>query len=191
MKSHLHLPILILTALLLFPALSPAQQTGTILIGDLILVECQPVEAAMDARTVQKLVVLESGRIRMPGLKEEIAAAGLSPGKLADSISQALKKEKVMLDPTVKVILAKCAGATNVITVSGEVLMPGEFPYREGFTLHSAISKAGGFSEFANSKRVKVIHKDGKISVFDIRKIKPDGSNNPTLQEGDSIIIPQ
>jgi polysaccharide export outer membrane protein len=43
--------------------------------------------------------------------------------------------------------------------VNGEVKKPGEYPYEKGLTVHKAITMAGGFTDKASMKRVKVLRR--------------------------------
>lgn len=74
---------------------------------------------------------------------------------------------------------------------SGPPAIPSEhrIPFRPGLTLMSAINKSGGFTSFERVKAIR-LHREGKIIKFDIRKLNPDGSNNPLLQNGDVIVFP-
>ncbi len=62
-------------------------------------------------------------------------------------------------------------------------------PFYPGLTLMAAISKAGGFTEFAKVKSVRILRAGETIKV-DLRKLHADGSNNPLLQPWDVIVIP-
>ena len=53
----------------------------------------------------------------------------------------------------------------------------------------AAINRAGGFSEFAKTAKVKLL-RDNREMIYDMRKIQADGSNNPILKDGDAIIVP-
>ena len=60
---------------------------------------------------------------------------------------------------------------------------------RENMNLFSAITSAGGFTEFAKVKKVKFI-RASKATNYDMRDVKADGSNNPPLKDGDLIHVP-
>ena len=53
----------------------------------------------------------------------------------------------------------------------------------------AAINRAQGFTEDAGISRVRLIRAN-KETIYDLRKINPDGSNNPDLMDGDQIIVP-
>jgi protein involved in polysaccharide export with SLBB domain len=53
--------------------------------------------------------------------------------------------------------------------------------------LFGAIAAAGGFTEFADVRRVKLI-RDSAEKVYDMRKVEKN--SNPPLKDGDQIIVP-
>jgi hypothetical protein len=46
------------------------------------------------------------------------------------------------------------------------------------------------FTEFAKVREVKLI-RGNKETRYDLRTVRPDGSNNPLLMDGDQIVVPQ
>jgi polysaccharide export outer membrane protein len=77
----------------------------------------------------------------------------------------------------------------HVVNVGGSVRQPGEVPLRENMRLFQAITRAGGFTEFARQKEIKLV-RGNRETKYDMRSIRADGSNNPFLQDGDQIIVP-
>ncbi|MES2706724.1 MAG: SLBB domain-containing protein, partial [Verrucomicrobiota bacterium] len=154
-----------------------------------------PPESPLESPKVDAwYVVSKSGKIRMPGLKEEIGANGLTSVQLAKAVTDAYAKEKIDIKP--KITVGDYGKDPNyvplpVITVAGEVKTPQEVPFRQRMTLLQAINAAGGFLDTANLRRVKLIHPDRKVVIYDLRDIQADGSNNPELLEEDQVIVPQ
>ena len=74
----------------------------------------------------------------------------------------------------------------------GEVRKPGFYPYRDSMTLNDLIQMAGGLTEFANQKKVKIrrvgIPKEIKVNLKDFYK---NGAleNNVPLDEGDIVVV--
>ena len=95
----------------------------------------------------------------------------------------------VKADPSALPTVTADGLANHVVSVGGEVRATGEFPLRQGMTLMSAINRAGGFTEFAKTKAVKLLRGNSE-TVYDMRKIQANGSNNPVLMDGDQIIVP-
>ena len=141
--------------------------------------------------TLSKTVsVRMDGKISMP-LIDEIQAAGLTPLKLKEILTERLK-EFVEI-PTVTVIVME-ANSFKVY-ISGKVKSPGVYRLRSETTLAQIISMAGGLGEWANQSKIIVIRKDnGKEKRFTINYKKivqgKDLNSNITLKSGDTIIVP-
>jgi polysaccharide export outer membrane protein len=84
----------------------------------------------------------------------------------------------------------------NQFFILGEIRKPGLYNLTENLTILKAISIAGGFTEFANSKRISIIRADNAgeqkiyINVDDIIK-KGMEAYNPILQAGDVVMVPK
>ena len=84
------------------------------------------------------------------------------------------------------------ADAEKVISVLGEVRNPQSIPPEQGVTVTKAIELAGGFRDFANSRKVKVWKPtEGRYLTVDLRASlhnKPD-AEDPLLRAGDVVIV--
>jgi protein involved in polysaccharide export with SLBB domain len=187
MKTLLFL--LSLITLLALPA--KAQMAGVLKPGDSINIELKtPAEDAPNLSTTYE--VSDRGTIKMPMLEQEIPAVGISSSTLARRIEAAYKAAEIYTAPMINVTLPPMTAggiANHVVNVGGEVRATGEFPLRQGMTLMAAINKAGGFTEFANTKKVKLL-RGNRETFYNMKVINPDGSNNPVLMDGDQIIVP-
>lgn len=138
----------------------------------------------------QTVPVRPDGKISMP-LLNDVQAAGLTPTELRDHIAEALKK--YVTDPVVTVIVTQINSERVYIT--GEVTHPGAFPLVPGMTILQALSSAGGFTNFANTKKIYMFRTvNGKRVDFPfnykdvIHGKKLD--ENVVLQAGDTIVVP-
>ena len=138
----------------------------------------------------QTVPVRPDGKISMP-LLNDVQAAGLTPTELRDHIAEALKK--YVTDPVVTVIVTQINSERVYIT--GEVTHPGAFPLVPGMTILQALSSAGGFTNFANTKKIYMFRMvNGKRVDFPfnykdvIHGKKLD--ENVVLQAGDTIVVP-
>ena len=75
----------------------------------------------------------------------------------------------------------------NSVIILGEVLNPVAIEYSKKITVQSAISKAGGFQETADRRRVYVIKANGMVQKVN-RNIFV---RNVNLEPGDSIVVPR
>ena len=134
--------------------------------------------------------VRPDGRISLP-LINDVQAAGLSPQQLAEAVSERLKK--YLNGPQVTVIVT--AINSQRIFVVGEVLRAGAFPMLPGMTVLQALSSAGGFTTFADVKKIHVVRlRNGKqVEIpFNYRDVlKGENSEqNIKLEPGDTIVVP-
>jgi len=114
----------------------PAQTIG---INDLLAVSVY--SAPELTRTVR---VGAQGQIRLPMIKRSIAAAGLLPAELETTIAEAIRIEKILVDPVVTVTVAEYR--SRPINVAGAVKRPLTFQALGGVTLLDALTRAEGLS---------------------------------------------
>ncbi len=148
---------------------------------------------AEDAQNVtQVYTISDSGTVKLPYLDKEIQAAGSSTTELARRIEAAYRAAEIYTNPTINVTLnGPIIASPHVVTVGGEVKGGGgQVPLRDKMTLYTAIMSVGGFTEFADVRRVKLI-RGNKETIYDMRRIEANGSNNPTLMDGDTIVVRQ
>lgn len=91
--------------------------------------------------------ISSDGDFRLPLLKEPIEASGLFPRDLEKSISAALVKGQLMVDPVVRISVLEYR--SRPITVAGAVKRPVVFQATGPVTLLDAISQAEGLTENA------------------------------------------
>ena len=125
------------------------------------------------------------GKITMPLIKE-IQAAGLTPNKVAESITTALSK--FVNSPDVAVSVEEVRSRRYF--VDGEINRPGAYPLATPTTIFEAITLAGGFREFANKKHILVLRGDKRIKFNWNEVLKGSNlSQNINLENGDRIMV--
>ena len=138
----------------------------------------------------RQVPVRSDGKISLP-LIDEVHAAGLTPLQLKEKLTLRLKE--FIDNPSVSVIVTEAN--SQKVYVSGEVRTPGVYRLRGETTLLQVIPMAGGFTEWADQKKIVVIRKEGekdKRIVVNYKKIVSgeDVSYNIILKPGDTIIVP-
>lgn len=134
--------------------------------------------------------VRPDGKITLP-LINDVQAAGTTPQQLAAAVTEKLRK--FVNEPQVTVIVTQIN--SQRVFVVGEVLRAGAFPLLPGMTVLQALSSAGGFTTFANVKKIHVMRLvNGKHTElpFNYREVL-NGDNpdqNITLQPGDTVVVP-
>ena len=139
----------------------------------------------------RRVRVLTDGHISFP-LIGSMKAAGLTVSQLETKVTDLLAA-KYLVDPQVTVLVKEFSR----IFILGEVKDPGSFPLYGKMTVFEAISLAGGFTELANSSKVKVIRENeyGEETYFEVNidhlTKKGDISEDRELEANDRIVVPR
>lgn len=136
--------------------------------------------------TFRGLPVRPDGKISLP-LLNDVQAAGLTAMQLADSISEKLKS--YVKNPQVTVVVTQVNSQRYYVL--GEVLHAGVFPLLPGLTALQAVSSAGGFTQFANEKKIYILRGADKLP-FNYKEVVQgkDMDENILLKPGDTIVVP-
>lgn len=78
---------------------------------------------------------------------------------------------------------------TDLIQVSGEVLMPQAIVYNSDATIRDYVAWAGGFSERANDERIAVVRANGLTVFLETQNSWLTDENKQGLQAGDQIMV--
>lgn len=138
-----------------------------------------------------EVTVRPDGIITLP-LIGDLRVAGITP----DALKQRVQKEgtKYVTDPNVTVIVKQVNSRRVFIT--GQVTRPGEYPLTGTRTVMQLIALAGGLTEYADAKNIKIMRTtpQGQQSVlpFNYREVErgQNLSQNVQLQPGDTLIVP-
>lgn len=81
----------------------------------------------------------------------------------------------------------------NVVYVMGEVFKPGAFESKDDAGLLDILANAGGPTRFADSRQIRILHGDGRVSPFDLVAFTESGKGDPMpeVKPGDAIFIPE
>src|SRR3954470_14056 len=109
------------------------------------------IEVYKDPQLSQSLQIRPDGKITLPFVGD-ILAAGQTPTQLRDSLTTSLKE--YITNPVVTVIVVE--STPQSIYVMGEVKNSGPLPMKGQLSIMQAIAMAGGFSDFANKKDIRV-----------------------------------
>jgi protein involved in polysaccharide export with SLBB domain len=152
-----------------------------------------------DREPARSLMVADSGELDVPYVGR-VMASGKTSRELAEELKAALEKE-YYYRATVVLALDVANKYLGRVYVWGQVRNQGpiEVAVNENLTVGKAILRAGGFSDFANKKKVKVVRGGsgpeaaGK-STFEINlaEILEEGKTEKDilLQPDDFIIVP-
>lgn len=133
------------------------------------------------------LPVRIDGKISLP-LLDDIQAAGLTPLQLKEGLVKKLKAFVENPNVTVTVMEAN----SFKVYVSGEVKLPGVQRIRSEMTLVNLIILAGGFTEWANQKKILIITKEKgaeKRMTVNYQKILDGEEPDILIKRGDTVIV--
>lgn len=130
------------------------------------------------------------GKISLP-LVQEIKAAGLTPLQLKEVLTRRLKE--FIENPVVSVTVTEAN--SYKVYVSGQVKTPGVYRLRSETSMAQIIPMAGGFTDWANQKKILIIRNENgreKRMTVNYKKIMrgSDPDSNVILKTGDTIIVP-
>jgi polysaccharide export outer membrane protein len=132
--------------------------------------------------------VRPDGKISLP-LLNDVQAAGLTAMELANSITEGLKK--FINSPQVTVTVTEIN--SRRVYVTGEVTRPGAYPLLPNMTALQALTSGGGFTQFANLKKIYVLRNENGKQVkhpFNYKDVVNGKADDFPLQPGDTIVVP-
>ena len=172
------------------PNPAPPLNAGSSVInnGDILSIWAAPTE-----NIAQKTVVDVSGNIQLP-IIGSIRAAGLNTQSLAEEISNRLKQ--YVDKPTVRIEIQKIS--SEQVYLTGRVVNPGSYPYRDSLRCGEFILQSGGFEKDAQKDQI-TIYRSGKESketiLFNAETYSVSSSSGPAvdfeLRPGDIIEVPR
>jgi polysaccharide biosynthesis/export protein len=148
------------------------------------------IEVYKDTQLSQSLQIRPDGKITLP-LVGDVAAAGRTSVELRDAIGGALKD--YITNPVVTVIVTETT--PQVVYVTGEVNKPGALTLPNGqMSVLQAIAMAGGFTDFANKKDIRILRKGAsgmQTLKFNYKDALDDENKREPLQlqAGDTVVV--
>jgi polysaccharide biosynthesis/export protein VpsN len=126
------------------------------------------------------------GFINVPHIGK-VRAAGLSQSQLQRDVEAAYRGGEIYTNPTITITVPNIARFVNV---SGDVRQPRRVEYTTDLTVLGAISAAGGFTDYADQRKVRLLR--GKdFRIIDVKAVRNNPSLDIALLPGDQIEVPQ
>ncbi len=157
-----------------------------------------------DDESAAALRVTDSGEVEVPYVGR-VSAVGRTCRQLAQEIKSRLEKE-YFYQATVMVGLNTAASAEKNmfrgrVYVTGRVQSQGpiDIPSGETFTVSKAILRAGGFAEYADRRKVKLVRnagpdgKGGEVTIVDLIEVMEKGKagQDPVVEPDDLVVVPE
>ena len=150
-------------------------------IGDTIIIRLTGVPTADQG--IFEVKIDESGKISMPYIGS-LSAANATTVQLKKLIESTYIKEEIFTNPNVTVDLKE----QRFVDVIGEVRMPQRVPYTKDLTAMGAVAACGGFTDFANRRKVKLTQ-GGVTREFNAKEIQADQGRDIKLTPNDKIQV--
>jgi polysaccharide biosynthesis/export protein len=141
-----------------------------------------------EAEISRSVPVRPDGKISLP-LLNDVQAQGHTAMELANVITEGLKK--YITNPQVTVSVTEIN--SRRVYVTGEVARPGAYPLLPNMTALQALTSGGGFTQFANTKKIYILRTEsGKQTKkpFNYKEVVNGKSDDIPLQPGDTIVVP-
>lgn len=129
-------------------------------------------------------IVDERGYVTLPFI-DEVTAAGQTVSDLERIIQKTYIDRKIYRRINVSVM-----SAAQSYFVQGEVRQPQRFPLVTGTTVMQAIAAAGGYTDYADPKRV-TLTRGRDVRVINMREIERDPLKDVSVESGDVIRVPR
>ncbi len=159
-----------------------SRPNATLAAGDEINVSFS---GAPEMNTKQK--IQPNGKVSLP-MVGDVTAAGRSITSFQSTLTSSYGPH--LQDPTVIVSVETAAAG---VYIGGEVLRPGKIPLDRPMTALEAVMEAGGYTKFANPKKVMVVRNDGGHNQSYTLNLSPSGLGSAPfyLRKYDVIYVKQ
>lgn len=131
-------------------------------------------------------MIRPDGKITI-NLVGDVQASGLTPEDLAKSIRDKIKAYVNDPDVTVSVLAVR----SKKYLINGEVYKPGEYLLVVPTRVFQALVNAGGFKDFANQRKITVIHENNERDYFNYKEVLAGKKldQNIWVRPGDIIVV--
>jgi polysaccharide biosynthesis/export protein VpsN len=164
----------------------PVAAEATLRPGDTIELKLGGVPSTETQSVSGEYQIDGDGFVNMPNIGK-VRIGGLSPASAQAAIESVYRQREIYTHPTIVITIQAQARFVNV---GGEVKTPERVPYTADLTILASINAAGGFTPYADQRRVRLL-RGTQVTVVDIKKIRANPSLDLQLQPGDKIEVPQ
>lgn len=167
-------------------ALQAFGQDAVLRPGDQIEIRLGGVPSEEVSQVTGVYTVDGDGFINMPHIGK-VQAAGATQSQLQGAIESSYKSQQIYTNPSITLAVPNAA---RFVDVGGDVRAQQRVPFTADLTVLGAITAAGGFTEYADQTKVKLL-RDGKVTIINIKDVRKDPSKDLKLKPGDKIQVPQ
>jgi protein involved in polysaccharide export with SLBB domain len=126
-----------------------------------------------------------TGNVNLPYIGR-VKISGLAPGFAQSTIEDVYKSRGIYTNPNIVITMQ---AQSRFVNVGGQVKTPQRVPFTADLTVLGAINAAGGFSPYADERKVRLLRGDA-VTVIDAKKIRANPQLDLQMQPGDQIEVP-
>jgi protein involved in polysaccharide export with SLBB domain len=178
--------LLVLAAALVWIPSHASASDAPFRVGDTIELRIGGVPAEETQLVTGSYTVDGEGFINLPHVGK-VRAAGLGQAALQRAVEAAYRGGQIYTNPTITVTVPT---TLRFVNVSGDVRQPRRVEYTSDLTVLGAISAAGGFTDYADQRKVRLM-RGGRVQIVDIKAVRSNPSLDIILLPGDQIEVPQ
>ena len=167
-------------------AVSAWGQDAVLRAGDQIEIRIGGVPAEEVTQVTGIYTVDGDGNINLPHIGK-IHAAGDTQSQLQSAIESTYKSQQIYTNPSITLSVPTAA---RFVDVGGDVRAQQRVPFTADLTVLGAITAAGGFTEYADQTKVRLL-RDGKVIMINIKDVRKDPTKDLKLRPGDKIQVSQ
>lgn len=160
---------------------SPQVKDDLIRVGDSIAVRLSGVP--VNDQGIYEVRVDEGGSISMPYIGN-VPAAGTTSVDLKQRIESAYRQNGIFPTCNIQIFTRE----VRFVNVNGEVRLPQRLAYTKDLTVAGAISACGGFTEYANKRKV-IILREGKPLTTNVLEILENPALDVQLLPNDTVQV--
>jgi polysaccharide biosynthesis/export protein VpsN len=139
-----------------------------------------------EVASVNGLYTLDGGgNVNLPYVGR-VKVSGLASGTAQSTIESVYKSHGIYTNPNIVITMQ---AQSRFVNVGGQVKTPQRVPFTPDLTVLAAINGAGGFSPYADERKVRLLRGSG-ATVIDVKKIRANPSLDVQVQPGDQIEVP-
>jgi protein involved in polysaccharide export with SLBB domain len=139
-----------------------------------------------EVTSVSGLYTLDGGgNVNLPYVGR-VRISGLASGAAQFTIESVYKSRGIYTNPNIVITMQ---AQSRFVNVGGQVKTPQRVPFTPDLTVLAAINGAGGFSPYADERKVRLLRGNG-AEVIDVKKIRQNPSLDVQVQPGDQIEVP-
>lgn len=162
------------------PATNEVFSIDRIAVGDVIRVMY---EASVPISPTE-LQVPETGLVTIH-MGEQVQVAG----KMAADVSKEIRDLFTVKKQMYKRLSVNVQVLGRTVSVGGEVRSTGSFPFEGGMTVLKAVNRAGGFTEYADRRKVRITRLNGQQIIVDCKAAMKKPELDLPLYPGDRVDV--